>query len=52
MKMRKIPAAMPPATSMKTPVGEGQMNRNRAEIGICETVLYKTPAPTEHERMV
>lgn len=52
MKMRKIPAAMPPATSMNTPGKEGHMNRNRADTGICEFPVYISAAPTKHERMV
>lgn len=50
MKMRKIPAAMPPATSMKTPVGRGQTNRERAEMGMREQQTPTNPAAsTEQE---
>lgn len=52
MKIRKIPAAIPPATNMKTPVGKGQTNRNRAEGEICELLVYNLAAPTEHECIV
>lgn len=43
---------MPPATSMKTPAKEGQMNRNRTGTETCEFRVHNSAAPTEHERMV
>lgn len=45
MKMRKIPATMPPATNMKTPEGEDRRTGGGA-INIINTTYYSWMALT------